>query len=431
MRNYFYRMVAKEISKVARYAREVCWVESMEHDDGTLEQQVVADGTSVEAGGLQEFPGQDPRPRVFVLNGSLNYSLDCEAILTRLSAETARRDRVAIVMYNPYLRPLYWLANLLGLRRGPYPTAFLSNADLSNIARITGFEVLKQKWIGFLPGHIWGLGTLINRVLAEIPIIRSMGLSSVVWLRPLVPHTTQPSLSIVVPARNEAGNIDRFFEELPPLPVSDLEIILVEGNSSDGTWDAIQQAQGKYADQYKILTLQQPGKGKFDAVKHGFAAAQMELLAIVDADLTMPPTLLGRFLDAYANGHGDFINGNRLLYPMEFAAMRPLNYVGNRFFAKFVAYVLGVSIGDSLCGTKLFHRGDYLRQCQWRQDFGEFDPFGDFEMLFSASALELGMVDVPIRYRSRTYGTTQIDRFRDGLVLFKMCLIALVRIKFR
>jgi len=154
-------------------------------------------------------------------------------------------------------------------------------------------------------------------------------------------------------------------------------------------------------------------------------------LTILDADLTMPPEMISRFLEAYTEGHAEFINGNRLVYPMESAAMRALNFLGNRFFAKFIAYLLNIKVGDTLCGTKLLHRLDYERQCSWREDFGDFDPFGDFELLFAAAEFKLGVVDVPVRYRSRTYGETQIERFRNGLELIRMCLIGLRRIKFR
>jgi hypothetical protein len=429
VRDYLYKLLAHEMARVGRYATRVTQLHVLGHDDGSLAQHIDRE-CGVKLADSAEREGGEAN--LYIMNGNLNYSTDCEAVMSDIRHPAmGRHDRLAIVVYNSYLRPLYQLANSLSLRKGPYPTSFLSPTDLKNLARLTDFEITKTKHVGFFPWRALGIGDWLNRTLAEVPGIRALSLCSVTWLRPRSQEQTPSSLSIVVPARNEAGNIQRFFDELPPLNVTELELRFVEGNSSDETWQAIQDTLAAYQGPHTVMALQQPGKGKFDAVRHGFAHATKDLLTIVDADLTMPPELLGRFVDAYNAGHGDFINGNRLLYPMENEAMRPLNYLGNRFFARFVGYILGLPISDSLCGTKLLRRADYERQCAWRGDFGDFDPFGDFELLFNASNLELGVVDVPIRYRSRTYGSTQISRFKDGFELLRMCLIGFFRIKLR
>jgi len=206
-------------------------------------------------------------------------------------------------------------------------------------------------------------------------------------------------------------------------------VIFVEGHSNDGTWEEIQRVSGAYADRFRILTLQQTGKGKADAVRLGFSHATQPLLTILDADLTMPPEMLGRFYEAYRDGQGDFVNGTRLVYPMEGDAMRFLNRLGNIFFAKSLSWVLGAHLGDSLCGTKLMAKHDYERFIAWRGDFGDFDPFGDYELLFPAAVLGLGMVDIPVRYLARQYGSTNIRRFRDGFQLLRMTSIGFFRIK--
>jgi glycosyltransferase involved in cell wall biosynthesis len=208
-------------------------------------------------------------------------------------------------------------------------------------------------------------------------------------------------------------------------------VIFVEGHSSDGTWEEIERVRQSYGQRMLIRSARQTGKGKADAVRLGFSMATMPLLTILDADLTMPPEMLGRFYEAYVQGSGDFINGSRLLYPMEGEAMRPLNHLGNVFFARSLSYVLGIRLGDSLCGTKLLARHDYERMRAWRRDFGDFDPFGDFELLFPAAVLELGVVNVPIRYAARTYGSTNISRFRHGFELLRMTIIGFFRIRCR
>jgi glycosyltransferase involved in cell wall biosynthesis len=250
----------------------------------------------------------------------------------------------------------------------------------------------------------------------------------VVMLRPIIVENNRPSLSVIIPARNEAGNIHNALDRLPRFPGTDVEVIFVEGGSTDETWKCIQDLVKEPKKSIGIRAFQQQGKGKYDAVRVGFDNAKHEIVTILDADLTMPPELLSRFYEAYCRGLGDFINGNRLLYKMENEAMRPLNRMGNIMFTKMLALILGVKIGDSLCGTKMFNLQDYRRIVQWRIRFGDFDPFGDFEMLFASSELGLGIQDVPIYYRARAYGETQISRFRDGFKLTRMVLIGFFRI---
>ena len=224
------------------------------------------------------------------------------------------------------------------------------------------------------------------------------------------------------------GNIENALKRMPDLGTK-IEVVFVEGHSSDGTWEEIQRVIPLYSSKFAIKAFKQSGKGKSDAVRLGFQEATGDLLTILDADLTMPPELLGRFFSAYSTGLADFINGTRLVYPMEGEAMRFLNRLGNIFFAKALSTVLECRLGDSLCGTKLVARHDYARMIEWRKNFGDFDPFGDFELLFPASTLALGTIDIPIRYLARTYGSTSISRFYHGFILLKMTLIGLFRIR--
>jgi glycosyltransferase involved in cell wall biosynthesis len=262
-----------------------------------------------------------------------------------------------------------------------------------------------------------------------IPLVRWLSASVVVCLRPVVAQRSKPSLSIIVPARNERGNIRNVLERMPDFGGAKLEVVFVEGHSSDGTWEEIQRVIEEPGWPMACKAYQQTGVGKADAVRLGFENASSDLLTILDADLTMPPELLPSYYECYRQGHGDFINGSRLVYPMEGGAMRFLNQLANIFFAKAITVVTEARISDALCGTKLVARHDYQRFKRWREDFGDFDPFGDFELIFPASVIGLGIVDVPVRYRMRTYGETQIRRFRDGWQLLKMVAIGFLRIK--
>jgi len=427
---YLNRLIANEISVITAYFDEVIQWLPRYGDSGYLLSLISAKTRSTVAEGdvFPDLTSESETRTAILLNGTLNHSFDIEEHLTTLKPRLSRTSRVVIVAYNPYLSGLYRLANFFGIRKGPQPTTFVTKTDLNNLSRLSGFEVVRSRPVGYVPLRLLGLGTLLNWILPAVPGLRALSLVSVITLRPQIPSAKRPSLTIVIPARNEKGNIENALLRMPDLRCK-TEIIFVEGHSSDGTWEEIQRVASAYSSKFKIQAIQQTGKGKGDAVRLGFARASGELLTILDADLTMPPELLGRFYEAYCRGLADFINGTRLVYPMEGAAMRSLNHLGNVFFAKALSAVLGNRLGDSLCGTKLLARHDYTRMVAWRKDFGDFDPFGDFELLFPASVLALGIVDIPIRYRARIYGTTNISRFHDGLLLLRMTLIGLLRLK--
>lgn len=426
---YWNIFLARELSEFTRYYdRVIQWLPRPE------DSRVLFD--ALESKTKQILEEGDPFPCIcdeheertaVLLNGTLNHHFDVQGLLSELKENLARTSRLVLVLYNPYLRWLYRLANRLGLRRGEVPSTFLRRVDLVNLAKLSGFEIVREQPKIYCPWRLLGIGDLVNRTFSLLPLIRWLGFVYVSVWRPLIPGDSA-GLSCIIPARNERGNIENAIKRFPALNCP-VEIIFVEGYSNDGTWEEIQRVAHIYRDRFPIITLQQNGKGKADAVRLGLARATQPLLTILDADLTMPPEMLVRFHDAYAQGAGDFINGSRLVYPMQGDAMRPLNRLGNIFFAKTLSWILDLHVSDSLCGTKLFARHDYLRMLAWRADFGDFDPFGDFELLFPAALLGLGAVDIPVRYLARTYGSTNILRFRHGMQLLKMTWIGFTRIK--
>ena len=233
---------------------------------------------------------------------------------------------------------------------------------------------------------------------------------------------------MIIAARNESGHIDELLERIPDMG-SHTEIIFVEGNSTDDTYEAIARAIANSPRDCKLL--KQPGKGKGDAVRAGFNIAKCDILMILDADITVPPEDLQRFYDVLALGIGEFANGVRLVYPMENDAMRFLNLLGNKFFSWAFSWLLGQPIRDTLCGTKVLWASDYQKIASGRSYFGDFDPFGDFDLLFGAARQNLKLVEVPIRYRARRYGETNIQRWQHGWLLLRMVAFAARRIKFR
>ena len=431
LRRFAYRFIGAEISATTRFCDEVIQVEKISHDDGMLLDEIDCPRKS-QMDSIDSLPdsGEIGNRRLAVLiNGNFNSSNDIQSILERLHGKLTANDRLFSVLYTPYASWLYRLAQKLGMRKAPLPSTFLTETELRSLCKLSQFEITRIRPAVFFPIWIPIISWLMNTLLPAVPLINRLALVWVVVARPMNCPVKAPSLTIVIPARNERGNLESALTRMPEFATRDVEIIFVEGHSSDGTWEEIQRLIPAYANRWKLLAFRQTGKGKNDAVRLGFSKATGDLLTILDADLTMPPELLPRFYNAWRQGHGQFINGNRLVYPMESAAMRPLNLLGNRFFAKALSFVLGVSVGDSLCGTKMLARRDYERLTQWRNLFGDFDPFGDFELLFAASEFGLGIVDVPIRYRDRTYGSTNISRFRDGWLLLKMTVYGFFRLK--
>jgi hypothetical protein len=425
---YCNTLIAAELKGFVRYCRRVVQYAPTEADQGTLRAclgpkvSVATDTTALKPLLAEEGP------TAIVLNGALNHDYDVQGLLSDLHAVLPRTAVIGAVIYNPNLSFLYRLANWLGIRKGAAPTTFLSKVTLKHIAHLSGFHICRTRHAVYCPFKWFGLGDIINTIMPWIPILRRFSLAYIVSLKPIKPLSYRPSLSIVIPARNESGHITQAISRIPDIG-GDIEIIFVEGHSSDDTWDQINKVKAAYNGPWTIRAFQQTGKGKCDAVRLGFEQATGELLTILDADLTMPPEKLPQFYDAYVSGKADFINGSRLVYPMEGDAMRPLNLMGNRFFARALSWVLDTPITDSLCGTKLMSRVDYQRFTAWRHDFGDFDPFGDFELIFPAAVMGLGIVDVPVRYRARQYGETNISRFRHGLILLKMTWIGFWKIK--
>jgi len=434
-RRYADACIASEISSMTRYYDRLIQYGPAAHDRGRLFGLVECPSKTLLSAGeaLPDLTGERDRRTAILLNGTLNHSTDIQGLLASIRPRLGRTARLVAVLYNPYLAWLYRLAQRFGLRTGELPSTFISFTDLLTVARLSGFRLVRAREALYMPFRLGGLGSLVNAILPAVPLLRHFAFTSVVTLAPVsdADPPSSPSLSVVIPARNERGNIRTALDELrasrQELP--GLEVIFVEGHSTDGTWEEILRLMPEYEPHFKVRALRQTGKGKADAARLGLNEATGDVLTILDADLTMPPAMLGRFYDAYRRAHGELVNGSRLVYGLEDQAMRFLNRLGNVFFAKALSRVLSVRIGDSLCGTKLFARHDYARFTAWRRDFGEFDPFGDFELLFPAAILGLTIIDMPIRYGARRYGTTNISRFSHGWLLLRMTMIGFLRVR--
>lgn len=365
-----------------------------------------------------------------------------------------KKTQVIITYYNYLWEPVLKIAEMASLKMPQDYQNWLSLGDIENLLYLNGFEVIKKGHSVLLPKYIPLLSSICNRFLVKLPVIKKAGLVEYVVAKPSKGFTKLAgerdySVSVIVPCRNEYGNIEGAVTRIPSMG-KHTEIIFVDGNSTDGTVDKIQELILKYKEFKDIKLIHQvsvnemdmkyendlkrsPGKmlklGKGDAVRKGFDSASGEILMILDSDLTVTPEDLPKFYEAIAEGKGDLINGTRLVYQMEEGAMRLLNILGNKMFSLLFTWLLDQPIKDTLCGTKVLMKENYLKIKRHRAFFGDFDPFGDFDLLFGAARQNMKIVEVPIRYKARQYGDVKIQRFKHGLILLKMSWIAFKRLK--
>lgn len=424
MKNYLYKLLARYVGLIARPG------------DTLIDMDPMSEYIADKLPGYQALRGPTARAASIdadfvLLNGNLHFERDIQAYLAGLRERLHDHTRLVVIYYSALWRPLLLLATRLGLREKTPEVNWLAPSDVINFMRLADFEVVRLEPKVLLPIYVPVVSALVNRYLAPLPLLRSLCLVNVMVARPAPRRATgnPPSVSVVVAARNEAGNIEDIVRRLPAMGPDD-ELIFIEGGSKDDTWQKIREVQSCHEGSPRILIGQQDGKGKGDAVRKGFAMATKEILMILDADLTVPPEDLPKFYRAIVDGKGEFINGSRLVYPMEKRAMRFLNMVANKFFAVAFSFVLGQRFKDTLCGTKVITRENYLRLARNRSYFGEFDPFGDFDLIFGAARMGLRIVEVPIVYRERTYGETNISRWSHGALLIAMLVFAARRLKF-
>lgn len=364
-----------------------------------------------------------------ILADAVGHLQDLEETFRNLRAVCGPKTRIIISYYNFLWEPILKLGEKIGWKMPQHQQNWLSTEDIANLLFLADFEVIKIDHQFLLSKPAPFVAPIVNKFLAPLPILSRACLSNYIVARMLEERKPGKiySTTIIIPCLNERGNVENCIRRLPRFG-GHQEIIFVDGRSTDGTLEEIQRVMREYPDR-DIKLLVQAGKGKGDAVHRGFKEATGDILMILDADLTVPPEDLPKFYRVLATGKAEFANGCRLVYPVEDEAMRFLNLLGNKFFSMAFTWLLNQRFKDTLCGTKVMFRADYERLEANRDYFGNFDPFGDFDLIFGAAKLNLRVVEVPIRYRRRTYGVTNISRFRHGWLLLKMTLFALRKLK--
>lgn len=386
-------------------------------------------------GTLAEIAQQELKDQTFdyiILAHTLMKEYDIQSFLEQLHPFCTPQTRVVLNNGSALWEPLLSLGNKLGMRRPEPFKNWISLPDLENLLDLAEFETVHKGYQTLLLKYVPLLSFFCNKILANLPLIERLCFDQLIVAKikpkPIDPKTL--TCSVIIPCRNERGNIEPAVQQVP-LMGAHTEIIFVEGHSKDGSFKEMERVAAAYANRpgFSISYEKQTGKGKGNAVFQGFNKATGDIVMIQDGDITVAPTELPKFFNALAQGKGEFINGVRLIYSMESGAMRFLNLIANKIFGIGFSWLLRRRIKDTLCGTKVLWRKDWKKIEKHRNFFGDFDPFGDFDLLFGAAKQNLKIVDMPVHYKDRSYGTTQISRFRHGLLLLSMSFIALKKFK--
>ena len=363
-----------------------------------------------------------------VLPDVLPFVDDLLGLFQNVARHSHRETRIVIHSYSQLWRPALRVLELLRLKPAKPIRNWVGPHDVENLIQLAGLELVTTTRRILLPLRIPFVSGLFNGVLANLWGLRQLCLTYWIVARLRPPDERRRlSVSVVIPARDEAAMIERIVEETPELGER-CELIFVEGHSRDGTREEIRR-QIELHPEREIVCVAQEGRGKGDAVRLGFARARYDVLMILDADLTVRPRELPRFLEALETGRAEFVNGSRLVYGLEPGSMRFLNMLGNKAFSLVFSALIDQPVKDTLCGTKVLERRRYEQIAAGRSYFGDFDPFGDFDLLLGAARLNLKIVDLPVRYQARTYGETKISRFRHGWLLVRMTVFAFRKLK--
>jgi SAM-dependent methyltransferase len=384
------------------------------------------------------FPDKEEFRRVFepcekfdyILFNNIGDTVDVLQALRNLRPLCLRHTRLLVETYNHLWEPLVTFAEWAGMKVPRTEQNWLSMTDIRNLMKLAGFEALETHRIVILPKYVPLLSAFFNRFCARLPLLKRLCMTQVVVGR-LLPSPLpkeELSVSVIVPCRNEKENVEDAAQRIPQLGRR-TEIIFCDDQSTDGTAEEVLRMQSLYPD--KDIRLERgPGACKSRNVWTGFDTATGDILMILDADLTTIPEELPYFVDVIASGQGEFINGSRLVYPVPKGAMTTANMLGNKFFSVAFTYLLGQPVKDTLCGTKVLWRSDWERIKPMLGSWGIEDRWGDYELLFGAAKLKLKILDLPVHYQERIYGSTKMTRvFRNGLVMLKMCWHGFLKLK--
>jgi len=366
----------------------------------------------------------------YILFNDIGDTVDVLQAFQNLKPLCRRHTRLLVTTYNHFWQPLITFAEWTGMKVPRVEQNWLSPSDIRNLMKLTGFEALETHRIVLLPKYVPLASAFLNRFCARLPFLNRLCMTQVVVARLLPPPVSkeQLSVSVIVPCKDEKGNVEAAVRRIPQLG-RETEIVFCDDQSSDGTAEEVMLVRASYP--HKEIRLEKgPGIYKSKNVWTGFNAATGDILMILDADLTTMPEQLIYFLEVIASGQAEFVNGSRLVYPVPKGAMNTANMLGNKFFSVAFTYLLGQRVKDTLCGTKVLWRSDWERIRPMLGSWGTEDRWGDYELLFGAAKLNLKILDLPVHYQERIYGSTKMTKvFRNGLVMLRMCWHGFLKLK--
>ena len=358
----------------------------------------------------------------YILFNHIFDTVDILGAFERIREHCTDETRVVVINYNQMWRPILEWASKVGLRSRFVEPNWVSENDIRNFLKLAGFRPVRKYRLLLFPKWIPLFSAFMNDFLARMPALRRLCLMHVIVARPIfrpIP-AEEVSVSVVVPCRNEVGNIESAVQRIPSMG-KHTEIIFCDDQSTDGTAEEIDRVRRLHPEK-DIRLVKGPGISKAENVWTGFRASRSDLLMILDADLTVMPEELPAFFGAVVSGRGDFINGSRLIYPMQEGAMKFANMVANKLFGVVFSFLLDQRIKDTLCGTKVLWRKDWVRMERSLGCWGITDFWGDYELLFGASRLQLDIVEVPVHYQERIHGVTKMTRvISNGLRMLRIC----------
>ena len=365
-----------------------------------------------------------------ILSGIAGSIENIQELLEKAQKWSTTDTRIFIDFYNPLWYPLIKIGEKTGLKMPEMTRNWLSVDDLENFLYISGYQVIKRKYLMFFPKYIPVITYILNKFIGNLPLIRRLSLNNIVIARPAraLSNPEDKRCSVVITCRDEEGNIEGLVTRMPRMG-SNTEIIFVEGHSKDNTVAGIEEMIRKYPDK-DIKMLKQKGIGQGDAFRYGFDEALGDFVIWLEADLTTPPEEAIHFWNAYINNQGEYINGSRFIYKMERSAMPLFNFLGNRFFGILFTVLLKQRFTDTLCGFKAISKKNYIRIREQIDFFGDFDPFGDFELIFGTIKNNLKVAEIPVHYQPRQYGESKaygqsfFSFTKHGWLLIRMSFIA-------
>ena len=342
---------------------------------------------------------------------------DIYSVLKIIKKILIPNGKLLVNSVNPKWNVILKLFEKLQLKTFTKDRAYIHPKKISTIAKSDGFELNQYYSRQIFPFRMLGIGKLINKILEVVLLPFNIGIKNYMIFSYYKSSNVNNSKSIIIPAKNEEKNLVPLIKRIPVFD-EEYELVVVYGKSKDKTEEIVLDLENLFPD-INIKVLKQSSNGKANAVWEAVEVCDMELIAILDSDQSVDPETLEYFFEILESGNADFVNGTRLIYPMEDKAMRTINTFGNKIFQFLISLVIRQRLTDSLCGTKVFKKSNINKIKIWQDTLSSRDPFGDFDLIFSAAYAGDKILEYPVHYRARVYGETQISRFRDGFKLIK------------